>query len=82
LAAGKTDTEVAQLLNFYAIQVVDPESHADARAFRAQMQTILELYREELGDKGRGGYVTLQDKNSKSLPGDEPRGRLLRGGGS
>jgi hypothetical protein len=45
-------------IEFYAIQVIDPESRDDAKAFRKQMQTILGLYRERVDDGRRGGYDT------------------------
>ena len=65
LPAGQSPIE------FYAIQVIDPLSHTDARAFRTQIRTLLKLTRAELvqrykmDDKeaaGRGGYFSSQNK--------------------
>jgi len=59
-------------IEFYAIQVVDPLSHTDARAFRTQMHTLLRLTRAELVSRykmdrktaaERGGYFSSQNKD-------------------
>ena len=58
-------------IEFYAIQVIDPLSHADARAFRTQIHTLLKLNRDELMSRYKmerkeaaeyGGYFTSQNK--------------------
>ena len=66
LPAGQSPIE------FYAVQVVDPESHGDARAFRKQMGTLLGLMRADLVSRykvkreeapSRCGYFSSQNKN-------------------
>jgi hypothetical protein len=51
-------------IEFYAIQVIEPDRDPDARAFRAQMRTILELLRRKVGDEQFGSYVSLGDKDT------------------